>query len=68
MKTSTVAAVESCRELAELSRGVDDKVFRCEEGAKSPSANSESVVLAAEQARTGAQKLEDSVSLFKVRD
>jgi methyl-accepting chemotaxis protein len=67
MKTSAVAAVESCRELAELSRSVDDKVFRCEEGAKSLSANSESVVLAAEHARTGVRELEDSVSPFKVR-
>jgi methyl-accepting chemotaxis protein len=67
MKTSAAAAVESCRELTELSRSVDDKMFRCEEGAKSLNANSESVVLAAEQARTGVRELEDSVGPFKVR-
>jgi hypothetical protein len=67
MKTSAVVAVESCRELAELSRSVDDKVFLCEEGAQSLSAKSESVVLAAEQTRTGVRELEDSVSPFKVR-
>jgi methyl-accepting chemotaxis protein len=67
MKTSAAAAVESCRELAELSRSVDDKMSRCEEGVQSLNANSESVVLAAEQARTGVRELEDSVSPFKVR-
>jgi methyl-accepting chemotaxis protein len=67
MKTSAVVAVEACRELMELSRSVDDQAVRCEEGAKSLSANSELVVLAAEQARTGVRELEDSVSPFKVR-
>jgi hypothetical protein len=67
MKTSAASAVEACRNLTDLSRSVDDKVSRCEEGAKSLSANSELVVLAAEQAKTGVRELEDSVSTFKVR-
>jgi methyl-accepting chemotaxis protein len=67
MKTSAASAVEACRSLAELSRDVDEKVSRCEEGAKSLSSNSKLVVLAAEQARTGVRELEDSISPFKVR-
>jgi methyl-accepting chemotaxis protein len=67
MKTSAASAVEACRNLTELSRSVDGKVSRCEEGARSLSANSELVVQAAEHARTGTRELEDSVSPFKVR-
>jgi methyl-accepting chemotaxis protein len=67
MKTSAVEAVEACRILTQLSRSVDDKVSRCEEGARSLSANSELVVLAAQHAKTGAGELEDSISSFKVR-
>ncbi|MDR2020882.1 MAG: methyl-accepting chemotaxis protein [Treponema sp.] len=67
MKTSAAGAVEGCRNLAELSRNVDNKVSRCEEGAKSLTANSELVVLAAEQAKTGVRELENSISPFKVR-
>jgi methyl-accepting chemotaxis protein len=67
MKTSAAGAVEACRTLTELSRGVDDTASRCEEGVRSLSANSESVVLAAEQAKAGVRELEDSVSSFKVR-
>jgi methyl-accepting chemotaxis protein len=68
MKTSVADAVEACRNLTELSRSVDDKVSRYEDGARSLSANSELVVLAAEHAKTGVRELEDSVSPFKVRD
>ncbi|MDR2019132.1 MAG: methyl-accepting chemotaxis protein, partial [Treponema sp.] len=46
MKASAASAVAACRDLTELSRSVDNKVSRCEEGAKSLSANSELVVLA----------------------
>jgi methyl-accepting chemotaxis protein len=67
MKSSAAETVETCRNLTDLSRSVDGKVSRCEEGARSLSANSESVVLAAEQAKTGVRELEDSVSPFKVR-
>ncbi|MDR2072217.1 MAG: hypothetical protein LBP60_02135, partial [Spirochaetaceae bacterium] len=62
------SAVAACRDLTELSRSVDNKVSRCEEGAKSLSANSELVVLAAERAKTGVRELEDSVRPFKVRE
>jgi methyl-accepting chemotaxis protein len=68
MKTSAADAVAACRSLTELSRHVDDTVSRCEEGARSLSANSELIVLAAENARTGVRELEDSVSSFKVRE
>jgi methyl-accepting chemotaxis protein len=68
MKTGAAGAVEACRSLTELSRHVDDKVSQCEEGARSLSANSELVVLAAEKARMGVQELEDSISPFKVRE
>jgi methyl-accepting chemotaxis protein len=67
MKTSAGGAVEACRSLTDLSRHVDDKVSRCEEGAKSLSANSGLVALAVEHAKTGVRELEDSVSPFKVR-
>jgi methyl-accepting chemotaxis protein len=67
MKTSAASAVEACRDLTALSRSVDDKVSRCEEGAKSLSANSELVFLAAEHAKTGVRELEDSIRPFKVR-
>ncbi|MFP3088950.1 methyl-accepting chemotaxis protein [Treponema sp. TIM-1] len=67
MKNSAASAVEACRDLTELSRSVDDKVSRCEEGAGALGANSELVVQAAEHARTGVRDLEDSVSPFKVR-
>jgi methyl-accepting chemotaxis protein len=67
MKTSAAGAVEACRNLTELSRSVDDKVSRCEDGAKSLSANSELVVLAVEHAKTEVRELEDSVAPFKVR-
>ncbi|MDR2054211.1 MAG: methyl-accepting chemotaxis protein [Treponema sp.] len=67
MKNSAVNAVEACRDLTELSRSVDDTVSKCEEGAKSLSANSNLVVLAAEHAKTGVRELEDSVKFFKVR-
>jgi methyl-accepting chemotaxis protein len=68
MKTSAASAVESCRSLTKLSRSVDDKVSRCEDGAKSLSANSELVVLAVEHTRAGVRELEDSINPFKVRD
>ncbi|MDR0586940.1 MAG: methyl-accepting chemotaxis protein [Treponema sp.] len=67
MKTSAAGAVDACQSLVELGRSVDDKVSRCEEGARSLSANSELVVLAADHAKTGVGELEDSVSSFKVR-
>ncbi|MDR2313723.1 MAG: methyl-accepting chemotaxis protein [Spirochaetaceae bacterium] len=67
MKTSAASAVEACRSLTGLSRSVDDKVSRCEEGAKSLGVNSELVVLAAEHAGTGARELEESIGPFKVR-
>jgi methyl-accepting chemotaxis protein len=67
MKTSVAEAVKACRDLTELSRSVDGKVSRCEEGASSLSANSELVVQAVERAKTGVRELEDSVSPFKVR-
>jgi methyl-accepting chemotaxis protein len=67
MKTNAACAVEACRSLTELSRSVNDKVSRCEEGAKSLSSNSELVVLAAQNAKTGVRELEDSISPFKVR-
>jgi methyl-accepting chemotaxis protein len=67
IKSSAADVVESCRDLTALSNDVDDKVSRCEEGAKSLSANSELVVQAAEQARAGVRELEDSVNPFKVR-
>ena len=66
MKTSAAGAVEACRDLTDLSRNVDDKVSGCEEGARSLSANSELVVLAAEHAKAGVRELEDSVSPFKI--
>jgi methyl-accepting chemotaxis protein len=67
MKTSASGAVDACRNLTELGRDVDNTASRCEEGARSLSANSELVVLAADHAKTGVRELEDSVSPFKVR-
>jgi methyl-accepting chemotaxis protein len=68
MNSSAANAVEACRSLTELSRSVDGKVTSCENGAKTLRVNSELVVRAAENARTGARELEDSVSYFRVRD
>jgi methyl-accepting chemotaxis protein len=67
MKTSAADAVEGCRNLTELSCNVDDKVSRCEEGAKSLAVSSGLVVLAVEQAKAGVRDLENSISPFKVR-
>ncbi|MDR0637603.1 MAG: methyl-accepting chemotaxis protein [Spirochaetaceae bacterium] len=67
MKTSTAEAVEACRDLTALSRGVNDKRSRYKEGARSLSANAELVVVAVDQAKTSVRKPEDSISPFKVR-
>jgi methyl-accepting chemotaxis protein len=68
IKAGAAGTVEACRNLTELSRNVDDKVSRCEKGTESLLTNSDLVILAAEQAKTGVRELEDSVSPFKVRD
>ena len=67
MKASAASAVDACRRLTELSRSVDDRVAKCDDGAKSLGVNSELVVRAAKHAKIGVEELEDSVSSFKVR-
>jgi methyl-accepting chemotaxis protein len=67
MKTSAADAVAACRDLTELSRSVDVKVSRCGEGARDLIANSEVVIRAAEDAKTGVRELENSAAPFKVR-
>ena len=67
MKTSASEAVSACRNLTELSHGVDEKVIGCNEGAKSLRSNSEAVVMIAENTKFALTQLEKSISPFKTR-
>lgn len=68
MKTSASEAVEACRSLTDLSRSVDEKVQKCGEGARSLTANSESVVMIAENTKFAVTQLEKSINPFKIRE
>ena len=68
MKTSASEAVEACRNLTQLSRGVDEKVTRCDEGVKSLTANSESEVMIVENTKFGVTELEKSINPFRIRN
>jgi len=67
MEKSAFEAVEACRYLTELSRSVDSKVTKCDEGARSLTTNSESVVMIAENTKFAVAQLEKSINPFKTR-
>ena len=66
MKTSASEAVAACVELAKLSHNMDDKVSKCDEGAKSLTSNSESVVKIVEHTNVAVELLEKSINPFKI--
>ena len=68
MKVSASEAVAACEKLSEISGSMDEKVSRCEEGAKSLTVNSESVVMVAENTKFAVAELEKSINPFKIRD
>jgi len=68
MKASASEAVNACRNLTELSRGVDDKVTKCNEGTKSLTANSDAVAMVVENTRFSVEQLERSINPFKIRE
>jgi methyl-accepting chemotaxis protein len=67
MKTGAGEAVSACRQLTELSRNVADTVTKCEQGVTSLTEGAKSVVLAAENTKSGVVSLERSVNHFKIR-
>jgi len=68
MEASATEAVKACRNLTELSRSVDDKVAKCNEGTKSLTANSDAVAMVVENTRFGVDQLEKSINPFKIRE
>jgi methyl-accepting chemotaxis protein len=67
MKAGAAEAVAACRSLSELSRDVDEKVAKCDTGARSMSSNSESMVMVMENIKCGVEELEKSINPFKIR-
>ncbi|MDR0497205.1 MAG: methyl-accepting chemotaxis protein [Treponema sp.] len=67
MKTSAFEVVDACRSLTELSRSMDEKVSKCDDGAKSLTSNSEAVVMIAENTKFAVAQLEKSINPFKIK-
>jgi len=67
MNNSASEAVAACRNLTELSRGVADKVSKCGKGAHSLTGNSDAVVMIVGNTKVAVDRLEKSISPFKIR-
>ena len=67
MQSSSRDAVSACYELTQLSNNLSGTVDKCEKGVTSLANEAFSVVMAAENTKTGAEFLEKSVNHFKTR-
>jgi methyl-accepting chemotaxis protein len=67
MKSRSDDAVAACKELALLSRNVEEKVDNCEKGTHAMGIHSETVVKISKDTRQSVKDLEVSINPFKIR-